>query len=147
MIEIAYQNDNLGYRLNKDEIEKVVSKIITDHSFFIEELTIIFTDRAFHHEMNLNYLNHDTDTDVITFDLSETEKTVSGEIYINTDMALENAEKIGMTHEEELCNLVIHGVLHLLGYDDKISDLQKEMFKKQAKYLKNVSRETLKIKG
>ncbi len=70
-------------------------------------------------KMNQNFLNHDYYTDVITFDQSEDEKIISGEIYISVDRVSDNAEAINVAFEEELFRVMIHGVLHLIGFQDK----------------------------
>lgn len=70
-------------------------------------------------EINQQSLNHDDYTDIITFDLSDTEGSIDGEIYISLDRINENAGTFNVTFEEELTRVVCHGVLHLMGYKDK----------------------------
>lgn len=77
---------------------------------------VILLDDADIHSMNKQYLRHDYATDVITFPLGE--GTLEGEIYISLDTAKRQAEEYGVTLENELCRLTVHGVLHLCGYDD-----------------------------
>lgn len=82
-------------------------------------LSYIFCDDAYLLEINQNFLQHDTYTDIITFDLSETEQELTGEIYISTDRVRENAEKFNTSYNEELHRVIFHGALHLCGFKDK----------------------------
>jgi rRNA maturation RNase YbeY len=83
------------------------------------ELSYIFCDDAFLLEMNQNFLDHDTFTDIITFDLSENKKEMQGEIYISTDRVKENAILYNTTYKDELHRVIFHGMLHLCGFKDK----------------------------
>jgi probable rRNA maturation factor len=98
------------------------------------ELHFIFCTDDYLLEMNRRFLRHDFYTDVITFDYSE-RKRISGEIYISVDRVKENARDQGEPFERELKRVMIHGVLHLLGYSDKGKAHQEEMRKKENKYL------------
>jgi probable rRNA maturation factor len=101
------------------------------------ELRIIFVDDETLYEMNKSFLNHHTYTDIITFDLKETDaKEVVGELYISADRVKENAVKFGVSFRTELDRVMVHGLLHLLGYKDKSKDDQTVMRKLEDKYLK-----------
>jgi rRNA maturation RNase YbeY len=91
------------------------------------ELNIIFVSNAYLRRINRNYLNHDYNTDVITFDL-ELEGLISGDIYISPDQVKINADNYGTEEAEELRRVMIHGVNHLLGYNDR-SDEEKEIMR------------------
>lgn len=83
------------------------------------QLTYVFcTDDALL-EMNKQFLNHDTLTDIITFDLSENPQEVNAEIYISTERVAENAQLFDTTYERELHRVIFHGALHLCGFNDK----------------------------
>lgn len=84
--------------------------------------------------MNLEYLNHDTLTDVITFDLSDNQ-ALSSEIYISIDRVKDNAKDLGVDFESELHRVMIHGVLHLIGYGDKTPEDLEVMRSKEDYYL------------
>jgi rRNA maturation RNase YbeY len=86
--------------------------------------------------MNQQYLNHDTLTDIITFDYSDSPKAIEGEIYISIPRVKENATKLKVDFETELHRVIIHGVLHLVGYKDKSSTDKKEMRAAEEKYLR-----------
>ena len=81
-------------------------------------------------EINIKHLNHNTLTDIITFDYTE-DKKISSDIFISVDRVLENAKKFEVTFEEELCRVMIHGVLHLCGYKDKSKPDAELMRKKE----------------
>lgn len=102
----------------RDSIELHVKK--TGEVFFL------FCSDAHLIEMNKSFLNHDYFTDVITFDLSEDEDIISGEIYISLDRVLENATLLDVSYTTELHRVMIHGILHLIGFDDKTeADIRK----------------------
>jgi len=85
-------------------------------------------------EMNKNYLDHDYYTDVITFDLSNSD-IISGEIYISIDRVIDNANELNKEVDDELHRVMVHGLLHLVGYDDKSPEDKELMTSKEDKYL------------
>ena len=106
-------------------IDVLISKYKKDVT--TAELSYIFCKDAFLLEMNNNFLDHDTFTDIITFDLSESKKAMAGEIYISTERVKENAKTYKTTYREELHRVIFHGVLHLCGFKDKKPKDQKIM--------------------
>ncbi len=84
--------------------------------------------------MNIKYLNHNTLTDIITFDYTE-ENVISGEIFISIDRVRENAKTFKVSHQQEFKRIIIHGLLHLCGYSDKTTDDKKVMTQKEDYYL------------
>ncbi len=90
-------------------------------------LTYIFCTDAQLHGINLQFLRHDDYTDIITFDLSENEGDIVGEIYISTERVAENAQKFNTTYDRELHRVIFHGALHLCGLRDKTPSEQKTM--------------------
>lgn len=100
----------------------------------IGEISIILLSDEELLKINIDYLQHDYYTDIITFDYSEGCK-ISGELYISVDRVKENAQKYGYRFEEELKRVIIHGILHLCGYKDKSKKEQHEMRKKEDYYL------------
>src|SRR5258708_3336984 len=101
----------------------------------LSDLTIIFCRDKFLLDLNVRYLGHDVLTDIITFDYSEYPKTIMGEIYISVDRVRENASKYQNTFDEELHRVIIHGVLHLIGYGDKTATDKAKMREKEEAYL------------
>lgn len=121
--------------LNSDEFQTVLPLIASDHQCTLGWINAIILDNAPHTRLNIKYLNHNYDTDVLTFDLSN-DKETCGEVYINYDIAKSNAEAYKQTIEMELCRLIIHGVLHLCGQGDKTNEEQRSMRSKEDLYLK-----------
>ncbi|MFM6975632.1 MAG: rRNA maturation RNase YbeY [Sphingobacteriaceae bacterium] len=101
----------------------------------LKELNFIFCNDAYLLKINQQFLNHDTYTDIITFDNSEESGLVVGDIFISVERVQENAEKLGLAENEELHRVMIHGVLHLLGYTDKGKDKKAQMTEKENQYL------------
>ncbi len=101
----------------------------------IKELNYVFCSDAYLLEMNQSYLNHDSYTDIITFDNSETNENVLGDIFISIDRIKENAKNFGVTETDELQRVMIHGLLHLLGYGDKSKTEKAKMTEKENYYL------------
>ncbi len=85
----------------------------------VNELSYIFCSDEYLHRMNVEYLNHDTLTDIITFDTAEEGGGLSGEIYISLERVKENARTFSFPVEQELARVMVHGVLHLCGHPDK----------------------------
>ena len=85
--------------------------------------------------MNKDYLQHNYYTDIITFDLSSVKKTVEGDIFISVETVLTNSQRFKTTFKDELHRVMIHGVLHLLGYSDKNPKAQAMMKKMEDKWL------------
>ena len=97
-------------------------------------INFIFCDDAYLLEMNQEYLKHDTFTDIITFDYGSSE-AVSGDIFISVDRIRENAAKLQQNALDELHRVMIHGILHLIGYKDKSPADKAQMTSKEDKYL------------
>lgn len=88
------------------------------------------------YEMNMEYLKHDTYTDILTFDMSEGDE-IAGDMYISIDRVKDNAKNLGVDWEEELDRVMVHGLLHLMGFNDKTEEEQKEMRKREDVHLAN----------
>jgi len=111
-----------------------ILKSASDEGQKVEEINYIFCSDNLLHSMNLKYLNHDSFTDVITFDLSDNQ-AISSDIYISIDRIRDNAKGLGTDFESELHRVMIHGVLHLIGYGDKSPEDQTIMRSKEDYYL------------
>lgn len=85
----------------------------------IESLQYVFVDDDALLQINLDFLNHNTFTDIITFDLGTSKSQIDGEIYISLDRVKENSETLGTQYSEELIRVISHGLLHLIGFKDK----------------------------
>ena len=116
----------------KDEtiITNWIHKIILQHSFELGEVNYIFCDDAYLLKLNIEFLQHDTLTDIISFDTT-LGKLIGGDIFISIERIKENANTFSVPFEEELHRVMIHGVLHFLGYKDKTSTEKKAMRNKE----------------
>ena len=119
----------------KRDIKASIKRILTDHKKKIGDINVIITSDSNILEINNKYLKRDYLTDIITFDFSEKEK-ISGELYISIDRVKENAVLFKVKKEEELIRVIIHGILHLVGYEDENSMEKREMNKKENIYIK-----------
>ena len=118
-------------RKTKDWVRRVIQ--LEQQS--LGELNYIFCSDDFLAKVNLRYLRHKSLTDIITFDTSRNEAIVEGEIYISIERVKENAAKFEVPFIQELHRVMVHGVLHLLGYSDKTPYQKKIMRKKEDAYL------------
>ena len=116
------------------QLKKWIEHTITAEKKRLGQLTYFFCDDAYLLGLNQKFLNHDTLTDIITFDYSS-EKNMNGDIFISIERVKENAVKYAPTFEDELHRVMIHGVLHLLGYRDKTIAQKTEMTEKENFYL------------
>jgi rRNA maturation RNase YbeY len=120
---------------NRIKLKNFITGIFSAEGFKLNRLDYIFcTDKKLL-KINKEFLHHNTYTDIVTFDLSEDE-SITGEIYISGERIHENAEKFGVTFEEELHRVIFHGALHLCGYKDKKAEEKTLMRKKENDYLK-----------
>lgn len=95
-----------------------IKQVVSGYSFQVGEISFIFSTDDYLLDINRRYLNHDYFTDVITFDYSE-DNVLSGDIFISLDTVKDNAEQYGVSFQEELNRVIIHGILHLAGFKDK----------------------------
>jgi rRNA maturation RNase YbeY len=112
-----------------------IKDLVKEQGFKLGELSYIFLNDEGLHKINLEYLKHDTYTDIITFDNSEDEDEIEGDIFISVERIAENAKKFKVDFEIELTRVMAHGVLHLCGYLDKKLDDVKLMREMEDKYV------------
>lgn len=116
---IYFSTENTKFNLKeKTKVKKWIAEVIKRDGKKPGDLGYIFCDDSYLLEANIEYLNHDTYTDIITFDYVEGD-LISGDMMISVDRVGENAKTFGVTFEQELHRVIIHGVLHLLGNKDK----------------------------
>lgn len=129
---IEFIQEDVTFELTHvDKLKNWIAQIIADHDFTLENITYIFCSDHYLHQINLTYLGHDTLTDIITFNNADEDKIIESDIFISVDRVRENAAALNIAFEEELHRVIIHGVLHLLGYDDKEGLAQAEMRAKE----------------
>ena len=133
---INYFSENINYSLNEEKrISRWLHLIAKSENFKISELNYIFCDDKFLYSLNVEYLNHDTFTDVISFDYSEGTGQIIGDIYISIERIFENANIFKKTIDNELYRVMAHGLLHLFTYSDKTKSEKSIMTNKEDYYL------------
>ena len=136
MNDITFYNDfDPNFLYDKEKIEEIILKVFSELTYSNIKLSIIFTKRDFLSKMKETYFNVEQYTDVIAFDFSEDKENFEGEIYISIKDVKENAKLFEQSFDNEFKRVVIHGALHLVGYND-IEDKDKLMMKNmENKYL------------
>jgi len=131
---IQISNNHHGIRVRENEIEKLVKHVLSAEKIPVREIHIILAEDEYLHGLHKEYLNNDTPTDVMSFNLSDDDH-VEGEIYISLDRAKSQAVRFNVSFDSEIARLIIHGLLHLKGYDDSTAPERKEMRTKEDYYL------------
>jgi len=132
MIDFQYiENDKMS---NTEDINLWINSVIMEEGMIIGELVYVFCNDEYLLKKNIQFLNHNTLTDVITFDYSE-DKIISGDILISTERVVENAKIFNVNYLTELQRVMVHGLLHLLDYKDKIKKDANTMREKENYYL------------
>ena len=126
-----------GIKLNKKKVHQIVKELSKELNFEIEALPINFVNSEVILDINRKYLKHDRTTDIITFNYSGNNHKLDGEIFISYKDGESNAEKYGTTPDNEILRLIIHGILHLLGYDDIEKNDKKVMKRLENKLVKS----------
>ena len=134
-LELSYDNELLIKLINHIFISEKIRKA---------SISIILTNQNYLSKLKKEYFNVDQFTDVIAFNFEE--ENLEGEIYISIDDVLENAKKYSVSFNDEFKRVLIHGVLHLLGYDDKTKNEIKNMRNLEEKYLSNNSEIIINLK-
>lgn len=128
---IYFSTENIAFDLNnKLKVKKWISDIIKAQNKKVGDISYLFCDDAYLIEVNRTYLDHDTYTDIITFDYVEGD-FISGDIMISVERVKENAQLFNTSFDQELHRVIIHGILHLLGQGDKTDKQAAQMRKKE----------------
>lgn len=130
-MSVYFSNGDINFSLeNEPLIKKWIAEIINKHDKKIGRINYLFCSDQMVYDMNVRFLNHDTFTDIITFDSVEG-NLISGDIIISVDRVEENSKAYSVSFENELCRVIIHGILHLLGFKDKSPDDEATMRAKE----------------
>lgn len=119
---------------NESEISEWISSVIASEERKEGDINYIFSEDAYLHILNVKFLNHDTLTDIISFDYTVGKK-LQGDIFISVERVVENAKEYEVSLEKELKRVMVHGVLHLCGYNDKSESDKKMMRERENFYL------------
>ena len=132
MINFNYETD---FILEEEEvISKWIMEAISNEGFKLEEINYVFCDDEYLHKLNVEFLNHDTLTDVISFDYC-VGKIIQGDIFISIERVIDNAKDFEVNFLSELKRVIVHGVLHYCGYKDKTESDASLMREKEEYYL------------
>ncbi len=136
MPAIHFFEEDTVYKLrDKIKVRQWITAAVVEEGYSLRELTYVFCSDEYLLKINQEYLDHDTYTDIITFDNSEEEGKITGDIFISIPRVKENAMKFSVSETDELHRVIIHGTLHLLGYKDKTPANKKKMTEKEDYYL------------
>lgn len=135
--DIQFFSEDIGFTLKeKQKVREWIGATIKAEGFKrVGELSFVLCSDAYLLEINKQYLDHDTFTDIVTFDSSEDEDVIAGDIFISVERTTENAKKFNVSERDELHRVIIHGVLHLCGYYDKKKEDKTLMTEKEDFYL------------
>ena len=131
MIDIKVFNSFDKIAINDLSVEKLAKKILSEKSLNDKAvISIIFCDNKTLNNFKIKYFDEDVFTDIVTFKI-EDKPFLEAELYISTEMAIENAKEFKVSLDNEIIRLISHGILHLIGYDDSNNSLSKKMFSVQ----------------
>lgn len=134
--KINFFSEEIDFKLkNKKNLRSWIEQTVVAENCVLKEINFIFCNDQYLLKINQDYLQHDTYTDIITFDNSETEKEIVSDIFISVERVTENASTYQIATLQELHRVMIHGTLHLLGYKDKSPQEKKMMTDKENFYL------------
>jgi probable rRNA maturation factor len=133
---IHFHYEEVDFKVPKTtQAKSWLKKVASSEGQSIKEINYIFCSDPYLLEINREHLDHDYLTDIITFDNSEIEGKIEADIFISIDRVKDNAEKFEVSFETEMKRVMVHGLLHLLGYKDKSKNDKKTMRAKEDQYL------------
>lgn len=136
MRNIHFFSEDTDYKPKQKSILRTwIKDTVSAEGYRLGEINFILCSDAYLLDINQQYLQHDTYTDIVTFDSSETAAVIAGDIFISIDRVRENAAKFQVSEVDELHRVIIHGILHLCGYGDKKKEDKARMTEKEDFYL------------
>ncbi|MBD0831242.1 rRNA maturation RNase YbeY [Aestuariibaculum sediminum] len=136
MINFNYETD---FKIdNEDQITNWIVTVIETEGFKLEEINYVFCDDDYLYKLNVEFLDHETLTDIISFDYT-VGKLIQGDIFISVERVKENAQDFNVPFNKELQRVIVHGVLHYCGYKDKSTSEAKLMREKEDYYLEQLA--------
>lgn len=134
-MSVSFHSEQINFSIsNESDVANWLREVSASEGKHLTDVTYIFCSDDYLLEMNRQYLSHDYFTDVITFDYSEADD-VSGDVFISVDRVSDNAHQVGVSDTDELHRVMVHGLLHLLGYKDKDGLDKVQMTAKEDFYL------------
>lgn len=140
IIKINIYNSHPILNIKKSLINKIIKLICLNEQQLNAEINIIFVDHQYIIDLNKEFMDKNLTTDVLSFPLNDNDSldSIDGEIYINLDQIAQQALEYSVTFFNEMNRIIIHGILHLLGYKDKTSEEKNNMTQKEDYYLKSI---------
>jgi probable rRNA maturation factor len=137
-MQINVINDHKSITINEQDVTNLAKSVIKDETLSANDISIIFVHDDYLRKLHKDYLKDDSPTDVMSFNLGENDQ-IEGEIYISLDRARIHAAEFNVSLDSEIARLIIHGLLHLKGFDDQTDAQQNQMRQKEDQYLKEYS--------
>ncbi len=132
---VAFYFQDTDFKLkHKTRIKNWLKLVAESEIFVLSDISVIFCSDNYILDINQRFLGHDYFTDIITFDYTEGDR-ISGDLFVSVDSVRENAAEYGTEFEDELHRVIVHGILHLIGYDDHTDEDVKVMRSKEDYYL------------
>lgn len=136
-LKINVDNITTEFPVNKNNIKKLIRLVLTEEKHQHGEIGVVFVDHDYIIELNKKFLRKNCTTDVLSFPLNDLDSSIiTGEIYINLHRVAEQASEYNVTFVEEMNRIIIHGLLHLLDYNDQTTAEKARMIKMEDQYLK-----------
>lgn len=133
---INFHVEDVDFKLQqKLKLKNWLKSVLETEGFVLGDINYVFCSDEYLLKINVEYLDHDYLTDIITFDNSEDEELIEGDIFISIDRVVDNAKTFNVSTEHELRRVLVHGILHLCGYLDKTDEEEKLMREKENHYL------------
>ena len=145
MVKNLQVNSLKDVDLYKSNFHSIISELKKLLNFSLQSLEITIVNSEYIFELNKTYLKHNYSTDIITFAYSDSVDELDGEIFISIDDAVENAKNFNVSLNSEILRLIIHGILHLIGYDDISSSDRRKMKLEENKLVKILEAKNLKF--
>lgn len=132
---VSFHSEQINFSISDETtVSNWIQEVCAAEGKKLSEVSFIFCSDEYLLEMNSQYLNHDYYTDVITFDYCEAD-SISGDVFISVDRVFDNAQNVGVSATDELNRVMVHGLLHLIGYHDKEVLDKEQMTAKEDFYL------------
>jgi probable rRNA maturation factor len=148
MSKIAIHTPQEIVAVDRGRMREIVRAVLAGEDVADYEISLAFVDNPTIHTLNMRYLQHDEPTDVLSFPLSDPgARKLSGELVLGVEVAKERALELGHAVDAELALYVIHGLLHLCGYDDKSAAAEREMRARERHYLQQLGLPDIAEKG
>ncbi len=133
--ELTVTNTHDRLRVDEEALRRLALRVVEEEGCRLRFLGIVLAGHASVHELNRTHLGHDYETDVLSFPLSEEEEVVDGEIYVDLDTAAQRHEEFGAGFEDEVRRYLVHGLLHLAGYEDESAEQKAVMRAREDHFL------------